>query len=102
VHHAPVGRAFHLCGRLGHEIAFGGGQLGDLLTDGLDHVLQLVFGDVLAVLVAGQVQVALEQVADGLGRVDLDVVGGLRRRASEHQGTAGKACRNGRCNETEA
>ncbi|MFD2425213.1 hypothetical protein ACFSUI_15250 [Ralstonia solanacearum] len=64
--------------------------------------MQLIVGDVLAVLVARQVQVALQQVPQRLGRLDPDLVGGAGGRAGEGQGTAGEQRGGGRGKKTEA
>ena len=89
-HDTVIRRPLHAGSGLGHEVTLGGCQLGDLVADGLHHVLQLVVGDVLAILVARQIKMALQQVADGLGRLDLDVVLGTGRCARERQGDAGR------------
>jgi hypothetical protein len=67
------------------EIAFGGRQFIDLFGRRFHHEAQLVGIDVVAVAVTHQVEVRVQQVAQGLGRIELDLVDGMGRHARQHK-----------------
>jgi hypothetical protein len=59
------------------EITFRGGQFAHLVAGGIHHELELFIADVVAVLVARDIQEILQQRLHRLGRVDLYLVGGM-------------------------